>query len=479
MRTEYDALGERQLDDQRYHGIQTQRAKENFAISGTTIADIPGYVASIAILKKAAALANHQIGVLDAAQANAIAQAADEVVANVCADEFPLDIYQGGGGTSANMNVNEVLANRANEILTGHKGYDQVHPNTHVNMGQSTNDVIPAAMKMAAYQRLGHLQQVLITFAADLKAREVAFAKVVKIGRTCFQDALPITLGQQFSGYRNAFERMANEVAEVRHLCLELPLPGTAIGTEFGTFPGYKEAVFSHLRTITGLPYEPEHNLFDGLQNADLWIRISAVTKAVALNLNKLASDLRIMSSGPRAGLSELTLPAVQPGSSIMPGKINPVMPEMAMQVYFRVLGNDVAVSRACEGELDLNVWESLILNCVIESCELLSGCLPLLSEKCIQGLVANEEKCRLDAESSLALSTVIATLFDYQTASRLAKQADAQNKNIKQVVIESGLMTEEEAQRYLDPLMMTAPERFNALFAGKRDQAQPEEQET
>lgn len=470
MRTEYDALGERQLDDQRYHGIQTQRAKENFSISGTTIADIQGFVASIATIKKAAALANQQIGVLGAEQAQAIAQAADEVVAVPLAEEFPLDIYQGGGGTSANMNVNEVLANRANELLTGHKGYDSVHPNTHVNMGQSTNDVIPAAMKMTAYQVLGELQQVLQQFADDLHEKELQFAEVVKIGRTCFQDALPITLGQQFSGYRSAFQRMVADVAEVRRHCLELPLAATAIGTEFGTFPGYKEALYLQLQQITDLPYQVEENLFDGLQNADLWIKVSAVTKAVALNLNKLAADLRVMSSGPRAGLSEIELPAVQPGSSIMPGKINPVMPEMAMQVYFRVLGNDVAITRACEGELDLNVWESLILNAVTESCQLLIGCLPLLSDKCIRGIVANTAKCRQDAESSLALSTVIATLFDYQTASDLAKQADQQQKTIKQVVIESELMSAEEAERYLDPLMMSDPQRFLQLFNEKRE---------
>ena len=470
MRTEYDALGERQLDDNRYHGIQTQRAKENFSISGTTIADINGFVASIATIKKAAALANQRIGVLDQAQCHAICRAADEVVAELDPAEFPLDIYQGGGGTSANMNVNEVLANRANEILTGKKGYEGVHPNTHVNMGQSTNDVIPAAMKMTAYHTLGRLQLALLQFSSDLRLKEQEFAEVVKIGRTCFQDALPITLGQQFSGYRSAFERMVTDIEAVRQYCLELPLAATAIGTEFGTFPGYKTELYQALQEVTELPYTVEHNLFDGLQNADLWIKISAVTKAVALNLNKLAADLRVMSSGPRAGLSEIELPAVQPGSSIMPGKINPVMPEMAMQVYFRVMGNDVAVTRACEGELDLNVWESLILNCVMESCELLIGCLPLLSEKCIQGIVAHRDKCRQDAESSLALSTVIATLFDYQTASRLAKLADRENKNIKQVVIESGLLSPEEAEKFLDPLMMSSPERFSLLFNGKRE---------
>lgn len=470
MRIEHDALGERQLDEAVYYGIQTQRAKENFDISGKTISDIPGFVSSIAQIKKAAAIANYKSGVLDKTLYTAICQAADEVVEKPDPAAFAIDIYHGGGGTSANMNLNEVLANRANEIITGHKGYDTVHPNTHVNMGQSTNDVIPAAMKMTVYQTLVKLENRLVEFTRSLMNKEQEFSQVVKLGRTCFQDALPITLGQQFSGYRSAFERMIIDVRSVRENCLELPLSATAIGTEFGTFQGYKEHLFQSLQQVTGMGFVVEHNLFDGLQNADIWIKISAVTKAVALNLNKLAGDLRLMSSGPRAGLGEITLPAVQPGSSIMPGKVNPVMPEMAMQVYFRVLGNDVAVTRACEGELDLNVWESLILNCVTESCDLLSGCLPLLAEKCIDGIQANQNKCQQDAEQSLALSTVIATLFDYQTASRLAKQADLEDKTIKEVVIESGILSQQEAERYLDPLMMTSPEQFNALFNSKRE---------
>ncbi len=469
MRTEYDALGERQLADDCYFGIQTQRAKENFAISNTSIADIEFFVTSIIVIKKAAAIANQKIGVLEENICDAICQAADEFLNDFDDREFPLDIYQGGGGTSANMNVNEVLANRANELLGGSKGYDLVHPNTHVNMGQSTNDVIPAAMKITLYQTLAVLEQQLKQFVIDLSVKEQEFSDVVKIARTCFQDALPITLGQQFSGYRSAFERMVVDVQAMREICLELPLAATAVGTEFGTFLGYKDALYRALQEVTDTPFKVEANLFDGLQNADLWIKISAVTKAIAVNLNKVASDLRIMSSGPRAGLSEISIPAVQPGSSIMPGKVNPVIPEMAMQVYFRVLGNDVSISRACEGELDLNVWESLILNCITESCQLLSNCLPLLSDKCLKGIIPNKEKCRRDAENSLALSTVIATLFDYQTASLLAQQADRENKSIKQVVLESKLLSEEDAEKYLDPLIMTDPSQFGPLFSAKK----------
>jgi aspartate ammonia-lyase len=468
MRIESDALGDREIEDGCYYGIQTQRAIENFSISGVTIADIPGYIDSLLEIKKAAAIANNRVAALSDDKSSAIIQAADEFILVKKASQFPLDMYQGGGGTSTNMNVNEVLANRANEILTGKKGYREVHPNTDVNMCQSTNDVIPSAMKMTACRMLGELENTLFRFASDLGRKEAEFADVVKLGRTCLQDALPLTLGQQFSGYRCAFERSANQVAEVRRHCLKLPMGATAVGTEFGTFPGYKEALYEALSENTGLNYEPEPNFFDGLQNADFWISVSAALKTAANLLNKLASDLRLMASGPRAGLAEVSLPAVQPGSSIMPGKVNPVMPEMAIQVYFRILGNDVSITRACEGELELNVWESLILNCFSESCRLLTQCLPLLSEKCIKGLIANQESCAQDAETSLSLSAVIATLFDYKTASDIAKQAEQDGKSIYEIVVELGLLSPEQALKFLDPKVLTKPELFHDLFKGK-----------
>ncbi|CAE6866630.1 Aspartate ammonia-lyase [Paraburkholderia aspalathi] len=467
-REEHDALGTLTLSDALDFGIQTARARENFPVSRTTIADIPGFVRSIAQIKKAAAIANRQIGVLPVEMAQAIVAAADEIIAHQKAEAFPVDIYHGGGGTSANMNLNEVIGIRANEILTGKKGSDTVHPNTHVNMGQSTNDVIPAAMKMTAYGLLASLEHALTEFVALLAGKEQEFAAVVKLGRTCLQDALPLTLGQQFSGYREGLQRQLGELARVRETCLLLPLAATAVGTEFGTFPGYKSAVYSALGSITGVTYAPEPNFFDGLQNADIWLSVSGALKAVGLLLNKFCADLRLMSSGPRAGLAEITLPAVQPGSSIMPGKINPVMPEMVMQIYFRVLGNDVAVTRACEGELDLNVWESLILNCISESATLLTAALPLLGEKCVRGIRADVQRCARDAEHSLALSTVLATLFDYERASAVAQRAAAEGKTIEAVVVESGIMSAADARRYLDPAVLTSPEKFRALFDAK-----------
>jgi aspartate ammonia-lyase len=468
MRKEHDALGEMLLPDSLDYGIQTARARDNFPVSGKTIADIPGFVPGIAQIKKAAALANCRIGVLAPDIARAIVEAADEVIAAPKANAFPIDIFHGGGGTSANMNLNEVIGIRANEILTGRKGGDVVHPNTHVNMGQSTNDVIPAAMKITVYGALSHLERETVRFVEALAAKETEFAEVVKLGRTCLQDALPVTLGQQFSGYREGLERQLAELNRVREMCLSLPLGATAVGTEFGTFPGYQSAVYEELGLITGTPFAPDANFFDGLQNTDAWMSISGVLKAVGLLLSKLAADLRLMSSGPRAGLGEIELPAVQPGSSIMPGKINPVIPEMVMQVYFRVLGNDAAVSRACEGELDLNVWESLILNAISESISLLTKVLPLFAEKCVKGIRVNLQQCERHAKESLALSTVVATLFDYTLASKVAQQAAAAGKTVEEVVVESGLMTAEQAKACLDPLVLTSPERFNALFSQK-----------
>jgi aspartate ammonia-lyase len=470
MREDHDALGEMSLPDALDYGIQTARARDNFPVSGITIADIPGFVQSIAKIKKAAALANRKIGVLSPQIADAIAAAADEVVENPKRDAFPVDIYHGGGGTSANMNLNEVIGIRANQLLTGRKGAEAVHPNTHVNMGQSTNDVIPAAMKITAYGSLTNLRLALEAFVYVMIDKEREFADVVKLGRTCLQDALPLTLGQQFSGYREGLERQLAELDRVRLQCLVLPLAATAVGTEFGTFPGYKSAVYEALAAVTGTAYAPESNFFDGLQNADMWMSVSGAMKAVALLLNKFCADLRLMSSGPRAGLAEIELPAVQPGSSIMPGKVNPVIPEMVMQVYFRVLGNDAAVTRACEGELDLNVWESLILNCVSESAGLLTSALPLLADKCVRGIRANVTRCESDARGSLAMSTVIATLFDYERASVIARRAAAEGKTIEEVVVAEGIMSAEMARCYLDPAVLTTPDRFNKLFEQKLD---------
>lgn len=470
-RMEEDALGTRLLPDDLAYGIQTARAVDNFSISGRTIADIEGFVPAIVAIKQAAARANLRTGGLEPAIAEAIEKAAAEYSAKIRRTDFPVDIYHGGGGTAANMNVNEVLANQASEILTGRKGADPVHPNTHVNMGQSTNDVIPSAMKMAVGGQLAALRAEMNGLVDALLVKEKAFADIVKLARTCLQDALPITLGQQFSGYSAAFERQIADIRMLEESCLALPLGATAVGTCFGASAEYRTAVFQELSGLTGKSYRAEHNLFDALQNADHWIHVSSALKATAVTLSKFSADLRLMSSGPRAGFAEIVLPAMQPGSSIMPGKVNPVMPEMMMQVAFRVIGNDATVTRAAEGELDLNVWESIILEAVSESIRLMRRAIPLFVQGCVAGIEVNVARCLTDASGSLALSTALASIYDYPTASAVAKHAAAHGLSIRDASVAHGLMNAEEADLLFgDTSAFTDPKRTEQLIARFRE---------
>lgn len=472
MRLEEDALGTRLMPNDTVYGIQTARAVENFSVSGRTIAHIEGFVQAIVAIKRAAARANCRAGDLEPHIAEAIEKVAVEFAEAVRPQDFPVDIYHGGGGTAANMNVNEVLANRASEILTGRKGSDPVHPNTHVNMGQSTNDVIPSAMKMAIGGEISALRGTLTILVQALVGKEATFAHVVKLARTCLQDALPVTFGQQFSGYRAAFERQVHDLKVLEASCLHLPLGATAVGTAFGASKTYRTLAFQELRTLTGKAYQAEENLFDALQNADHWIRVSASLKAIAVTLSKFSADLRLMSSGPRAGLGEINLPAVQPGSSIMPGKVNPVMPEMMMQIAFRVIGNDVTVTRAAEGELDLNVWESIILEAISESIRLMRRAIPLFVSGCVSGIEINAERCSADAAGSLALSTPLAAIYGYPAASAVAMHAATHNLSIRDASVASGLMAQADADllfgdisAFADPLRT---ERLIAQFRAK-----------
>lgn len=457
MRKEIDALGELSLPDNVYYGIQTERAKQNFSISGQMISYYPKFLWCLAAIKKSAALANQKTGVLKEDIAVAIRMAADEIIEGKMMEQFPVDIFQGGGETSANMNMNEVLANRANEILTGHKGYDCVHPNSHVNLCQSTNDVIPSAVRMACYLHLIELERSIDELKAVLRRKSQEFKDVVMISRTCLQDAVPITLGQKFSGYLSFIRRQGHEVQKAADSCLDIPLGATAVGTGLGTFPGYTEAVYLYLTEVSGIPLRKEKNLFDGLQNGDVYVRVSAVLKSLATGLAKIAGDLRILSSGPRAGFGELELPAAQPGSSIMPGKINPVIPEMIMQVCYQICGHDLSVTMAVEGgELDLNVWESLIMKCLFESCRLLNNSMRLFANRCIAGIKANRETCLTHAEASIALATALGPIFGYQTAVNVAQKALAEKATIKDVVIKMGLLNNEEAGELLNPMNLT-----------------------
>ncbi|NOI26495.1 aspartate ammonia-lyase [Vibrio mediterranei] len=459
MRIETDLLGKLMIKDDAYYGIQTERARLNFAVSGKTADEVPHYIWSISALKQAAAKANARIGALDNTIAEAIVQACQEVMDHKFDDQFPIDVFQGGGGTSTNMNVNEVLANRANEILTGYKGYDRVHPNTHVNMGQSTNDIIPAAMKMTCRLNLKQLIVEVDKLEQMLGNKTEEFANVVKLARTCLQDAVPITLGQQFSGYYFQAKRLHQALIKVNEHTLSLPLGATAVGTGLSTHEGYLEQVYIELRDITGDQFVAEENFFDGLQNGDTYLEVAAQLKKLAVFLSKVATDFRIQGSGPRAGFNELLIPAIQPGSSIMPGKINPVIPELVNQIAYQVIGNDTAITMAVEGgELDLNVWEPVIIKALFESCGLLTNSIPLFVGKCLDDLKPNVEVCRRYAEQSIALATVISTLFGYKVGSRVATKAFEQNLTVRDVVLSEGLLNSSQADYLLDPMVMTDP---------------------
>lgn len=466
MRKEKDMLGELFLPDDVYYGVQTERAKRNFSISGQKISYYPKFLWCLAAIKKSAALANRKAGILEKKIVDAICAASDEIMNGKMDDQFPVDIFQGGGETSANMNINEVIANRANEILTGRKGYECVHPNNHVNMGQSTNDVIPSAVKMACYLHLIELESSIGELKAVLRRKTREFKDVVMIARTCLQDAVPITLGQEFSGYLSFIRRQGQEALKAADSCLDIPLGATAVGTGLGIFPGYMEAVYRYLPEISGIPVRKEKNFFDGLQNGDVYVRVSAVLKSLATGLAKIAGDLRILSSGPRAGFGEIELPAAQPGSSIMPGKINPVIPEMVMQVCYQVCGNDLSITMAVEGgELDLNVWESLIMKCLFESCKLLTNSMRLFADRCIVGIKVNRETCLEHAEASIALVTVLVPIFGYQTAIDVAQKALSEETSIKEIAVEMGLLETKEANELLNPMNLTDPERCSNLL--------------
>ncbi|WP_282935998.1 aspartate ammonia-lyase [Paenibacillus sp. RC67] len=472
FREEKDSLGTMKIPDEFYYGIQTLRSLELSNISGRQISqDAPWLIHSLATIKKAAALANHEIGALDTAVCHAIVQATDEIREGRFKDQFPVDMFQGGGGIAVHMNINEVIANRANELITGHKGYSAVHPNTHVNQGQSTNDVLPSAMKIALLFMLEQLISEVNSLKFEMDRKADQFKHVVKIGRTCLQDALPLTLGQEFSGYASFLDRQIRFLQAIAAECLELPLGATAVGTGVGILPGFLDKAYGHIRSMTGKPFTREHNFFDGLQNGDLYLKISAALKALATGLSKIASDFRLMSSGPKAGLNEIKLPALQPGSSIMPGKINPVLPELINQVCYQVCGNDTAVTMAVEGgELDLNVWESIITKCLFESCTLLTKSIPIFATQCVSGIEANLEVCREYSEGSTAVSALISAVFDYETGSRIAKEAIRTNQSVKDVVIQSKLMTEEDARLLLNPINMTDSNQMDELIYQMRE---------
>jgi fumarate hydratase class II len=455
-RTESDSLGEMQVPADAYWGAQTQRAVENFPISGISFGR--RFVRALGIVKKASAQANRDLGLVDDEIAAAIIDAADEVIAGEHDDQFPVDVFQTGSGTSSNMNANEVIANRAAEIMGHEIGDRAVHPNDHVNYGQSSNDVIPTAMHVASLEALANdVVPALETLADELAEKEDTFDGVVKTGRTHLQDATPVRLGQEFGGYRTQIEKGIDRVEGVQDHLAELALGGTATGTGLNTHPEFPERAAEYIAEETGLPFREADNHFEAQAAHDAMSEAHGALRTVAGSLNKIANDLRLLASGPRNGLGEIEQPENQPGSSIMPGKINPVVAESVNQLHKQVVGNDAAVSAgAADGQIDLNLYKPVLAHNLLQSAELIANGSEVFAERFVAKLEANEEHCEEQVEQSMALATALNPAIGYDKASKVAKQALAEGKTVKEVAVAEGYLTEEEADEVLDPEAMT-----------------------
>lgn len=458
MRIERDLLGERQVPAQAYYGIHTLRAAENFPISGIKVHS--ELIKALAMVKKAAAVTNMELGYLSKEKGEAIKQAAEEVTRGEWLDQFIVDAIQGGAGTSTNMNMNEVLANRALEILGRPKGEtDYIHPNNHVNMCQSTNDVYPTAIRVAAVNMLLPLNYSFANLQEALQVKEGEFAGVIKMGRTQLQDAVPITLGQEFSAYAQAISRDRWRLYKVEERLRQVNLGGTAIGTGINAERKYIFMVNEKLREITGLGLARAENMIDATQNMDVFVEVSGLLKAAAVNLSKIANDLRLLSSGPRTGLGEINLPERQAGSSIMPGKINPVIAEAVNQVSFQIMSNDLAITLAASaGQLELNVMAPLIAHNLLQSLEILNNGVEIFRKKCVLGITANQERCREHLDKSYGLITALVPYIGYESASVIAKKAIHEGGNIKELALATGLFTQEELEIILQPQESTHP---------------------
>jgi len=456
-RIERDSMGEMRVPANAYYGAQTARAVENFPISGLRFPR--RFLRALGRIKAAAARANAQLGLLDERRAKAIEQAALEVAEGKFDGEFVVDVFQTGSGTSTNMNANEVIATRAIEILGGERGDKSViHPNDHVNMGQSTNDVFPTAIHLAALDGIEEkLLPALRQLAAAFEAKAAEFADVVKAGRTHLQDAVPVTLGQEFSGYAAVIRHGIARVENARPHLAELPIGGTALGTGLNAHPEFAVRVIAELRVLTGQMVRRADNPFEAMQNRDACVEASGALKTIAVGLMKIANDLRLMTSGPRTGLNEIELPATQPGSSIMPGKVNPVIPEAVNMVAAHVIGNDAAITIAgLNGNLDLNVMMPVIAHNLLESLELLANASAVLADKCVSGIRANFEQCRLYAEKTAALVTAVAPVIGYDQAAKIFKKALDEDKPIRQAILEAGLVSEQRLDEILDLKKLT-----------------------
>ncbi|MHA1209469.1 MAG: aspartate ammonia-lyase, partial [Candidatus Freyarchaeota archaeon] len=451
-RRELDSLGEKEVPAEVYYGIQTQRALENFPVSG--IREHPDFIRAYVMIKKAAALANMEVGFLDPRIGEPIVQACDEVLEGALLNQFVVDVFQAGAGTSFNMNVNEVLANRALEIIGRPRGdYKTIGPNDHVNMAQSTNDTFPTAMHLSTLMGLEKLFRVLENLRDAFLRKGEEFADILKSGRTHLQDALPVTLGQEFRAYASAIDRALKQLMIRREEIKEVALGGTATGTGANTHPKYRELVVRKLSEISSFDLRPASDPFEALQSHLKIAAVSSGLKELALELIRIANDLRLLSSGPTTGLAEIQLPAVQPGSSMMPGKVNPVMCECLDMIGFQIVGNDLTVSLAVQaGQLELNVMMPVIIHNVLQSIDLLVNYLPVFTTKCVEGIRANRERCTEYLEKNPSLATLLSPHIGYLAAASIAKEALERKMSVKKLVLEKGLLDKERIEEIFNP---------------------------
>ena len=463
-RNEHDLLGERDVPNEYYYGIQTLRAMENFSISGVTLSFYPLLIQALAMVKMAAAMANTDLGLLKKSTSNAIIRACNELINGKYYNHFPVDMIQGGAGTSTNMNANEVIANRALEIMGFNRGdYEHCHPNNHVNLSQSTNDAYPTAVKIAAINSNKKLLDALEQLIASFRMKGEEFNDVIKMGRTQLQDAVPMTLGQEFEAYAVTLEEEIDRLKQNADLFLEVNIGATAIGTGINSEPEYAEKVIQHLRKISGLDVKNAKNLVEATQDTGAFVMYSSALKRLAVKLSKMSNDLRLLSSGPRTGINEINLPPMQPGSSIMPGKVNPVIPEVVNQIAFKVIGNDLTVTMAAEaGQLELNVMEPVIVQSIFESVEMLMNGMRTLKYKCIDGVQANRERCRDLVHNSIGIVTALNPVLGYEACSSLAKEALKENRSVYDLVLERKLLSKEKLDNLLAPENMIAPQKMN-----------------
>ena len=477
-RTEEDLLGAREVPLEAYWGIHTLRAMENFRISGSVVGDEEAFVRGMVQVKKASALANSDLGALDPEVAGAIVWACDQVlVAERCLDQFPVDQFQGGAGTSVNMNTNEVIANLALEFLGYAKGrYDIVNPNDHVNKSQSTNDAYPTGFRLGLFTLVGSLIEELERLIASMRAKGVELVNVLKMGRTQLQDAVPMSLGQEFEAFAVLLEEEVSRLHNNAALLLEVNLGATAIGTGLNTPPDYQSTVVGHLREITGLDVRGAHDLLEATSDTGAYVSMHAAIKRLAVKLSKICNDLRLLSSGPRAGLGEIRLPERQAGSSIMPAKVNPVIPEVMNQVCFKVIGNDVALTFAAEaGQLQLNVMEPVIAQAIFESINLLTRGMSTLRELCIVGIEANEEVCRRNVLDSIGIVTYLNPVIGHHNGDLVGRECARSGRSVREVVLEMGLLEESVLDEILSPENLLRPHfRDLSVYSGSDPSTPP-----